>query len=91
MLNSGFKPALGPDLSKSTDGPIAWFGPIDAPEIRFRYAVISDEGTTISILPGDARFKKGLTALRWPAKEGGEPITYLVTKTKPNRIDLERA
>ena len=90
-MNTGFKPSLGPDPKKSTaDANFTWFGPTDAPDVRFRYAVILEEGTTVSILPGEARFKKGLQALRWSAKEGGASVTYLVSKTRPNRIDLER-
>ncbi|MSR74735.1 MAG: hypothetical protein EXS14_04605 [Planctomycetes bacterium] len=91
LMNPGFRPTLGPDPSKSAaDANFTWFGPTDDGSVRFRYAVITEEGTSVSILPGEARFKKGLQALRWPAKEGGEAVTYLVSKTRPNRIDLER-
>ena len=90
-MNAGFKPHLGPDpKSSSESGNFAWFGPVEDGGIRFRYAVIREEGAEISIQPGEARFKKGLKALRWPDREGGTSTTWMVAKTRPNRIDLFR-
>ncbi len=70
-------------------GSVTWFGPPDTME-RFRFSVIREEGDTISVLPGAAKFKKGLTALRWDASEGGSSTLYHVLKTMPTRIDLKR-
>jgi len=70
-----------------------YFGPVGTTEARqrFRFLVLKEAGDTISVLPGtDARFKAGLKALRWEAAEGGKPTTYLVVKTKANRIDLRK-
>lgn len=90
-------PSFTPDLSKAgtktkegDGGQFAWFSPPDAPTLRFRYAVIKEEAGVISLLPGEARFKKGLMALRWPDQKGGESTVWRVSKTRPNRIDLER-
>lgn len=92
------KPGFAPDLSKagakSTEAESAvftWFSPVDEPELRFRYAVIKEEGDKLSIQPGEARFKKGWPALRWTADKDGESTKWIVLKTKPNRIDLERS
>lgn len=90
-MNAGFKPHLGPDpKSDSAAANFTWFGPTDDDAIRFRYAVIREEAAEVSIQPGEARFKKGLKALRWPDREGGTSTTWLVAKTRPNRIDLVR-
>jgi hypothetical protein len=67
-----------------------YFGPYGATE-RFRFLVLKEAGAFISVLPGrDGRFKTGLRALRWETAEGGKPTTYVVVKTRPNRIDLRR-
>ena len=92
------QPGMTPDLSKSgikskegEDAVFTWFSPVDAPSARFRYAVIKEEGGVVSIQPGEGRFKKGLEALRWTEAEGGKSTTWVVTKTRPNRIDLEKS
>lgn len=67
-----------------------YFGPIGTTQ-RFRFLVLKETGDTISVLPGaEARFKNGLKALRWEQAEGGASTTYLVLKTKANRIDLRK-
>ena len=67
-----------------------YFGPIGTTQ-RFRFLVLKEAGDTISVLPGaEARFKNGLKALRWEQAEGGPSTTYLVLKTKANRIDLRK-
>jgi hypothetical protein len=67
-----------------------YFGPLGTTQ-RFRFLVLREAGDTISLLPGaDARFKVGLKALRWDQLEGGASTSYLVLKTKANRIDLRR-
>lgn len=90
--------SITPDKSKSgmktteaEDARFTWFSPVDEPNTRFRYAVIKEEGGIVSIQPGEARFKKGLEAMRWEAEKGGEGTKWLVVKTRPNRIDLQRA
>jgi hypothetical protein len=75
--------------NKSDEAQFTWFGPVDAQD-RFRFLVVREDGDDISILPGEGRFKKGLRAWRWDAAEGGEHETYVVQKTKHNRIDLRR-
>lgn len=70
-----------------------YFGPVGTTEARqrFRFLVLKESGDTISVLPGaDARFKAGLKALRWEKAEGGTSTSYLVVKTKANRIDLRK-
>jgi hypothetical protein len=67
-----------------------WFGPVGTTQ-RFRFLVLKEAGDTLSVLPGaEARFKTGLKAVRWDQAEGGTPTTYLVLKTKANRIDLRK-
>lgn len=70
-------------------GSYTWFGPPDVVE-RFRFSVIQENGDDIQLVPGTAKFKKGLTALRWDAPEGGSSTLYTVIKTTPTRIDLRR-
>ena len=92
--NFGFTPDLskaGAQTKPAEDAKWVWFSPSDAPESRFRYAVIKEEDGILSIQPGEARFKKGLDALRWDADKGGTSSRWVVEKTKPNRIDLRRA
>ena len=52
--------------------------------------MIQENGDDIQLVPGTAKFKKGLTALRWDAPEGGSSTLYTVIKTTPTRIDLRR-
>lgn len=67
-----------------------YFGPVGTTQ-RFRFMVVKEAGDLLSVLPaGEARFKAGLKALRWDQAEGGVSTTYLVLKTKANRIDLRR-
>lgn len=66
-----------------------FFGPPDS-ELRFRFVVSKEEGEKISLVPGEQKFKKGLTALRWSAEQGGTSTTYVVDKVTPSRIDLTR-
>jgi hypothetical protein len=70
-----------------------WFGPVgtDDERQRYRFLVLKEAGDLISVLPGaEARFKTGLKALRWEGQKGGSSTTYLVLKTKANRIDLQK-
>lgn len=74
----------------SEDAQFAWFGP-PGTEDRFRFLISKEQGDLISLVPTrDGRFKKGLTAWRWDAAEGGEPTVYRTVKTTPRRIDLRR-
>jgi hypothetical protein len=74
----------------SDQAEFTFFGPVGTTQ-RFRFMVLKEAGDLLSILPGtDARFKTGLRALRWDQPEGGTSTTYLVLKTRPNRIDLRR-
>ena len=67
-----------------------YFGPVGTTQ-RHRFLVLKEGGDLLSVLPGaDARFKVGLKALRWDQAEGGSSTTYLVLKTRPNRIDLRK-
>lgn len=67
-----------------------YFGPLGTTQ-RFRFLVLKETGDLLSLLPGaEARFKTGLKALRWDQAEGGTSTSYLVLKTKANRIDLRR-
>ncbi len=68
----------------------SWFGPPDTTE-RFRFAIVRESGDQVSLQPGMVKFKKGLTCLRWSAAEAGESELYMVLKTTPTRIDLQRA
>lgn len=89
-----FIPKRGDAGVKSTEGDdavFAWFSPVDDPETRFKYAVIKEENGIVSIEPGEGRFKKGLKAARWASNEADECTTWLVLKTKSNRIDLKQA
>jgi hypothetical protein len=52
--------------------------------------VIKEEEGILSIAPGEGRFKKGLTALRYESEDAAESTTWLVLKTRPNRIDLRK-
>ncbi len=67
----------------------AFFGPPHAEE-RFRFLILRENGDDISLLPGEGRFKKGLSAWRWSEAKGGDHERYMVQKTKHNRIDLRR-
>lgn len=89
------EPFKGPDPRdagvKGKEGPGAvftWFGPVDEPQTRFRYAVIKEEEGVLSIEPGEGRFKKGLQAVRYTSEEATEGTRWLVVKTRHNRIDL---
>jgi hypothetical protein len=74
----------------SDEANFTFFGPVGTTQ-RFRFLVLKEAGELLSVLPGaEARFKTGLKALRWDQAEGGESTTYMVLKTKPNRIDLRR-
>jgi len=67
-----------------------YLGPVGTTQ-RFRFLVLKEAGDLLSVLPGsESRFKTGLKALRWKEPEGGAWTTYLVLKTRPNRIDLRR-
>ena len=67
-----------------------YFGPVGTTQ-RFRFLVLKEGGELVSVLPGsEGRFKTGLKALRWDEPEGGSSTTYLVLKTRPNRIDLRK-
>jgi hypothetical protein len=72
------------------DAVFTYFGPVGTTQ-RFRFLVLKEAGDLLSVLPGaEARFKTGLKALRWDAAEGGTSTSYMVLKTKPNRIDLRK-
>jgi hypothetical protein len=71
-------------------GSFGWFGPPETTE-RFKFAVIKEEGETLSLQPGTVKFKKGLTCLRWTEEKGGDSQLYVVLKTTPARIDLKKA
>ena len=81
----------GLKTSESSDAVFTWFGPTGEPGTRFRYAVIKEEGGLLSIQPAEGRFKKGLNAIRYLDEEAKEGTTWLVLKTRPNRIDLRKA
>jgi hypothetical protein len=67
-----------------------YFGPVGTTQ-RYRFLVLKEAGDLISVLPGaDSRFKTGLKAVRWDQAEGGASTSYLVLKTRPNRIDLRK-
>lgn len=79
----------------SADATFAWFGPVDAPEQRYRFVVVRDTGADISVVPGaDAKFKVGLKAWRWKGPESEDaaekPVVYLVVKTTARRVDLKK-
>ena len=78
-------------LAGATDtSTFTYFGPVGTTQ-RFRFVVLKEGGDLLSVLPGaEARFKVGLRALRWDAPEGGVSTTYMVLKTRPNRIDLRK-
>jgi hypothetical protein len=71
-------------------GTYSYFGPPDTAE-RFKFSLIKEEGDLVSLQPGQVKFKKGLTCLRWTAEKGGESQLYVVLKTTPSRIDLKKA
>jgi hypothetical protein len=74
----------------ASEAVFTYFGPVGTTQ-RFRFLVLKEAGELLSVLPGaEGRFKSGLKALRWDQPEGGESSTYLVLKTRPNRIDLRR-
>jgi len=74
----------------SEEAVFTYFGPVGTTQ-RYRFLVLKETGDLLSVLPGaDARFKVGLKALRWDQPEGGSSVTYLVLKTRPNRIDLRK-
>lgn len=75
--------------SESDAAEFAWFSPVGDDQ-RYRFLVVREEDENLSILPGEGRFKRGLRAWRWDAAEGGEHVTYVVLKTRHNRIDLRR-
>jgi hypothetical protein len=83
------KREAGEKSVESQSAVFTWFGPPGEPGTRYRYAVIKEEGELLSIQPGEGRFKKGLTAVRYEGEEAKEGRTYLVLKTRPNRIDLQ--
>jgi hypothetical protein len=75
---------------ESKDAVYTWFGPVDTTE-RFRFLVVKEAGDLVSVLPNsDGRFKTGLKALRWTEAKDGTSTTWLVVKTRPNRIDLRK-
>ncbi len=71
------------------EAKFAYFGPPHA-EDRFRFVIAKEDGDTISIVPGEGRFKRGLIAWRWEEAEGGESTPYVTEKTNARRIDLRR-
>lgn len=72
-------------------GAFTFFGP-EGVQDRYRFLVVREEGDSVSVAPiSDAKFKVGLTAWRWKEREGGSPMTYVVTKTTPTRVDLKKA
>lgn len=73
----------------SEETEFAWFGPPYTEE-RFSFVVTREDGDTLSIVPGEGRFKRGLIAWRWEEAEGGEPTPYVTVKTTARRIDLRR-
>jgi hypothetical protein len=76
--------------SPAEEAQFTWFGPVGTTQ-RYRFLVLKEAGDLLSVLPGaEARFKTGLKALRWDGAEGGTSTTYLVLKTRPNRIDLRK-
>ena len=83
--NSGVK------STESTDAVFTWFGPVDAPKTRFRYAVVKEEDGVLSIQPGEGRFKSGLKAVRYDSQDAEDGAEWVVVKTRPTRIDLKQA
>jgi hypothetical protein len=80
--------AAAEEANPADEAVFTFFSPVGEQQ-RHRFMVTREAGDLLSILPtSEARFKTGLQAWRWDEREGGEPRTYLVTKTKPNRIDL---
>ena len=96
MPQDAFKPfrpdrrLAGVKTKESETAVFTWFGPEGEPDTKFRYAVIQEEGDKISIQPAEARFKTGLTAIRYAAEADVEGTVYVVGKTRPSRIDLVR-
>ena len=80
----------GVKTKESESAVFVWFGPEGEPSAKFRYAVIQEEGDSLSIQPAEARFKTGLTAVRYAAESDQEGTIYVVKKTRPSRIDLVR-
>ncbi|MCG3135178.1 MAG: hypothetical protein HMLKMBBP_02684 [Planctomycetes bacterium] len=79
----------------ATDGTFTWFGPVDAPEQRYRFVIVRDSGAEVSVVPGsDAKFKVGLKAWRWKGPQSEDaaekPGVYLVVKTTARRVDLKK-
>lgn len=71
-------------------GLFTYFGPSGVQD-RFRFLVVREDADSVSVQPiTDAKFKVGLDAWRWKEREGGEPESWVVTKTTPNRVDLKR-
>jgi hypothetical protein len=88
-----FRPKKSELGEKSTEAPGAkfvWLSPVEEPEHRFRYAVIKDEKALLQIQPNEGRFKKGLSAWRFESDEAEEHSVWLVSKVKPNRVDLTK-
>jgi hypothetical protein len=76
--------------SPDTGARFTYFGPEDSQE-RFRFLIVREAGDDVSVVPiTDARFKVGLRAWRWKEEKGGAPETYVVVKTKSNRVDLRK-
>ena len=89
-----FRPDFKDAGSKSQEGDDAvwtWFSPPDEADSRHKYAVIKEEDGLLQIQPGEGRFKKGLKAVRYKSEDSKTGKTWLVLKTRPNRIDLKRA
>jgi len=89
--NFTFRPDFSKAGSKENEGEGAlftWFSPPDEGGGRFRYAVIKEEDGVLSIQPDEGRFKKGLEAWRWVSEEGDGHTAWVVTKVRPNRVDL---
>jgi hypothetical protein len=87
-----------PDLSKAgekgteaSDAVFTWFSPVEDPASKIRYAVIKEEDGVLSIQPGEGRFKRGLQAWRFADQDGEDHTVWVVLKTRPNRIDLEKS
>ena len=79
------------ERAPSEETEFAWFGPPHSVE-RFRFVITREDGDTVSIIPGEGKFKRGLTAWRWDGPEGedGESTSYVTVKASSRRIDLRR-
>lgn len=92
--NLNFRPdkrELGMKSKEGGDATYTWFSPAGEPEHRLRYAVIKEEDGLLQVLPDEGRFKKGLPAWRFDSEEGGSHTVWVVTKVRPNRVDLAPA